>query len=159
MFAREQGAARPPRLTPTITAMKKSTAKPARAPAPARKTTAAPAKKPAAPKPAVKRKKAAPAPPPAVKRGKPAPVATTITARIDIGFGNTLHLRGEGPGLSWHQGLPLQCVADNEWSIALPETARPVVFKFLVNDLTWSAGPDYVAAPGSALVLVPVFED
>ncbi len=145
--------------------MKKSNAKPASAPAPAPKPAApankaaASAKKPAAPakKPAAKKK--APTPPPAAKRGKPAPVLTTITARIDIGFGNTLHLRGEGPDLSWHQGVPLECVADDEWTITLPEAARPVVFKFLVNDLTWSAGPDYVVAPGSALMIEPTFED
>jgi hypothetical protein len=148
--------------------MKKSAAKPASAPkskptAPAKKAAApklaVPAKKnvPPAKKPAMKKKAATP--PPVVKPGRPAPVVTTITARIDIGFGNALHVRGEGPGLSWHKGVPLQCVSDNEWTITLPETARPVVFKFLVNDLTWSAGPDYLVAPGSALVLEPTFED
>src|SRR5579872_5239985 len=34
----------------------------------------------------------------------------TIEAKIDVGFGNTLYLRGEGPGLSWTQGVPLTCV-------------------------------------------------
>jgi len=96
---------------------------------------------------------------PAVKAGRPAPAVTTITARIDIGFGNTLHLRGEGPGLSWHQGVPLQCAADDLWTISLPESARPVAFKFLVNDLTWSAGPDYVVAPGAVFEVTPAFED
>jgi hypothetical protein len=149
--------------------MKKSAAKPASAPkskptASAKKAVASklavPTKKsvPLARKPAAKPKAVA-TPPPAVKPGKPAPVVTTITARIDIGFGNALHVRGEGPGLSWHKGVPLQCVSDDEWTITLPETARPVVFKFLVNDLTWSAGPDYLVAPGSALVLEPTFED
>jgi hypothetical protein len=148
---------------------KKSATKSVSAPAPAPKATTTPVKKPTAlakkpaatKKPAAPRKIAvasAPALPPAIKPGRPAPVVTKITARIDIGFGNTLHLRGEGPGLSWDKGVPLECVADDEWTITLPESARPVVFKFLVNDLTWSAGPDYVATPGSALVLVPEFE-
>jgi hypothetical protein len=144
---------------------KKSATKPVVAPAPAPKAAATPVKKPSAPakKPAAKKqpaasRKPAPASPPAIKPGKAAPAVTIITARIDIGFGNTLHLRGEGPGLSWDKGVPLRCVADDEWTLTLPESARPVVFKFLVNDLTWSAGPDYVAAPGRALVLAPVFE-
>jgi hypothetical protein len=148
--------------------MKKTTPKSAVSPAPAKKTAAKPIAKPtsktvaAAPvappvvKPAAKKKKTPPAAP-AVKPGTPAPVLTVITAHIDIGFGNALHLRGEGPGLSWHQGLPMQCVADDEWAITLPESAQPVVFKFLVNDLTWSTGPDYVAAPGTAITLKPVF--
>ncbi len=133
--------------------MKKTTSKPAATPASAKKIAPKPVLKAAA---AAPRKKAPPAAP-TVKPGAPAPVHTVITARIDIGFGNALHLRGSGPGLSWHQGVPLKSVADDEWVITLPETAQPVVFKFLVNDLTWSSGPDYVAAPGAALTITPVF--
>ena len=85
------------------------------------------------------------------------PRLTTVTAKIDIGFGNTLYLRGEGPGLSWHQGAAMDCVDDDKWSITLPDAHRPVVCKFLVNDLTWSAGSDYLVEPGSAIVVVPTF--
>ncbi len=122
------------------------------APKPA-KQTKAPARTKATPK-AKKTVKAAPKPLPAH------PVAsrvTTITAKIDIGFGNTLYLRGEGPGLSWHQGTALDCVDDDKWSITLPGALRPVICKFLVNDLTWSTGSDCVIEPGSAAVLVPAF--
>ena len=100
---------------------------------------------------------------PASAAPKPLPVATlapkltTITAKIDISFGNTLFLRGEGPGLSWNQGLALDCVDDDKWSITLSGAHRAVVLKFLVNDLTWSAGSDYIVEPGSASVFVPVF--
>ena len=31
----------------------------------------------------------------------------TIEAKIDVGFGNALYMRGEGLGLSWTQGVPL----------------------------------------------------
>jgi hypothetical protein len=82
---------------------------------------------------------------------------TTITAKIDIGFGNTLFLRGEGPGLSWNHGVALDCVDDDKWSITLPGAHRVVIFKFLVNDLTWSAGSDYLVEPGSTSVFVPAF--
>ena len=84
-------------------------------------------------------------------------VATTITAQIDIGFGNALYIRGQGPGLSWDRGALMNCVADDRWQITLPESARPVLFKFLVNDLSWSAGEDYTAAPGAKVTLTPTF--
>jgi len=133
--------------------MKKSTksAKPA---APQVKSAAP---KPVAPKPAPKttaRKKVAPKPVSAVP---PGPTLTTITARIDIGFGNTLFLRGEGPGLSWDRGVALECLDDDKWSVTLSGATRPVIFKFLVNDLTWSAGSDYVVEPGSSTALKPSF--
>jgi hypothetical protein len=86
-----------------------------------------------------------------------APVVTIITAHIDIGFGNTLYLRGEGAGLSWDRGTLMNCVADNCWSLPLPESGRPVIFKFLVNDLSWSAGQDYTVASGDTLATTPMF--
>jgi hypothetical protein len=106
--------------------------------------------------PAVK-KAAAPAAAPAVKAVAPKPVKTVITAKIDIGFGNALFIRGEGAGLSWDRGLALDCVADDLWSISLGESARPIVFKFLVNDLSWSAGEDCVVVPGSSASFEPTF--
>lgn len=160
--------------------MKKTTAKPASEKKPAAKTAAASkpvvektaakktapvAKKPAAPAPSP-----APAPvkakAPAVKKPKAAapqakakaePVTTTIIAAIDVGFGNHLTLRGEGPGLSWEAGVPLECVSDDRWSITLPESAQPVVCKFLLNDTDWCAGEDYTVLPGSSVVLSPKF--
>jgi hypothetical protein len=119
------------------TAVKKATAKPA-AIAPLA------AAKPVAAKPAVK--------------AAPASIATTkVVAEIDVGFGNTLYIRGEGPGLSWEKGIPLDCIADTQWSLSLSEASRPVVFKFLINDLTWSAGEDYVVQPGGSVELTPAF--
>lgn len=127
-------------------------------PAPTPEPTPAPApKKTAAKKTAVKK---APAKKAAVKKAAPkkAPESkTVITAKIDIGFGNTLHLRGSGPSLSWDGGMPMNCVADGEWSITLIGATSPVVFKFLVNDLSWSAGEDFVVEPGSTVVIEPTF--
>lgn len=94
---------------------------------------------------------------PTVKPVAPAPVRTTITATIDIGFGNALYLRGEGAGLSWDRGILMNCVADDCWSLELSESARPVIYKFLVNDLTWSAGEDYSVAAGRSVSVVPTF--
>lgn len=87
----------------------------------------------------------------------PSVVVTTISANVDVGFGNTLYLRGEGPGLSWEKGVRMECVADDRWSLALGESARPFVFKFLINDQTWSVGPDYTVSSGTTVMLSPTF--
>jgi hypothetical protein len=94
---------------------------------------------------------------PAVKSLAGQSVVTTITARIDVGFGNALYLRGEGPGLSWEKGIAMTCIADNLWRIALAESARAYTFKFLINDTTWSAGPDFTAACGTSVTVTPEF--
>lgn len=122
------------------------------APSPVKKTTAA---APKAPKAAAK-KTVAPAAP-AVKTEPSSKVATKIVAKIDVGFGNTLYIRGEGPGLTWEKGVPLDCIADDQWALTFSETARPIVFKFLINDLTWSIGDDYLVQPGSTTELAPSF--
>ena len=94
---------------------------------------------------------------PAVKSAVSTPVVTTISARIDVGFGNALFVRGEGPGLSWEKGRPMECVANDLWRIVLAESARAYTFKFLINDITWSAGPDFSAACGTSVTLTPEF--
>ena len=117
----------------------KTSAKPAATakPTATAKKTAAPAKK----------KTAASAEPP----------VTVISAQIDIGFGNHLTLRGSGPGLSWDEGLVMENGGANLWTLALPNVTKPVSFKVLVNDLSWSTGADYVAAPGKSITAYPIF--
>lgn len=142
--------------TTSKTVAPKAAAKPAAAKAVAPKK-AAPVKKVAAAAPVakpVKVTKVAKAPAPKVKS---VAVTTTIVAAVDVGFGNSLTLRGEGPGLSWEIGVPLECSADDRWSITLPETTHPIICKFLINDLVWSAGEDYTVLPGSSVVLSPTF--
>lgn len=89
---------------------------------------------------------------------KKAPVSKTIiTAKIDIDFGNTLYLRGDGPGLSWDVGVPMNSVSADEWSVTLSGATSQIIFKFLVNDISWNVGDDYVVDPGSDVTLAPAF--
>jgi len=88
---------------------------------------------------------------------QPAPVVTTISANFDVGFGNALYIRGEGPGLSWDKGLRMECLADDRWSLTFAESSRPLVFKFLINDETWSTGVDFTVSPGASVTLTPSF--
>ena len=116
--------------------------------------TKAPAKKTVVPVVAVKKTES-----PVKKKtvvGKEPP-ATIIFAKIDIGFGNHLYIRGEGPGMSWDHGVAMDCVGTGLWTTTIKNAAIPVVFKLLVNDLSWSTGPDFVAEPGQSLTLDPSF--
>ena len=91
---------------------------------------------------------------PAKKAG---PQPTLIEANIDVGFGNTLYIRGEGPGLNWDRGQTMECLKDDLWSFSIEAAAKPIVFKFLINDETWCNGDDYVVEPGNKITLVPTF--
>jgi hypothetical protein len=93
---------------------------------------------------------------PAVKKTVAKKPPTLITIRANIGFGNTLYLRGDGPGLNWDKGVPLDCLSDDKWSLTI-EHATPFVFKVLLNDLVWCSGDDYIAAPGASMDITPEF--
>ena len=54
-------------------------------------------------------------------------------------------------------GVALDCVADSKWGISLPGTGAAVIYKFLINDLSWSAGSDYVSESGSKVTVEPTF--
>ena len=123
-------------------------------PVPAKKAVAP--KKVARPKPAPV-EPAAVAPAPAATRVAPVETKTTIIAQFDVGFGNQLFLRGDGPGLSWDSGVLMDCVADSQWTHTVVGAASPVLFKFLINDHAWNVGPDYTVAPGATVVLTPTF--
>jgi hypothetical protein len=80
----------------------------------------------------------------------------TIEAKIDVGFGNTLYLRGEGTGLSWNHGVPLTCVDGSTWKWS-GETGQATKFKLLLNDAVWSAGEDLWLLPARSWKSVPFF--
>ena len=92
-----------------------------------------------------------------MRKPAPRPAFTTVTAQIDVGFGNTLYIRGEGGGLNWEAGVAMTCTADDAWAVKLPAGPAPVTFKFLLNDLIWCGGENYVVAPGAKVTVAPMF--
>ena len=97
--------------------------------------------------------------PPLVAETKPIAKASrsaTIEAKIDVGFGNTLYLRGEGKGLNWNQGIPLTNVDGSTWQWS-GEADEKLKVKLLLNDAVWAKGEDVVVAPGEKVRIAPAF--
>ena len=146
--------------------MKKAT-KTAAKKAPAKKTPTKVAKK-AAKKTAVKKvakksavKTAAPKKAPAKKTAKKAAASkrskTVIEAKIDIGFGNLLYIRGDAPGLSWKSGVPMDCKGSESWSISMSDANSTFEYKVLINDIHWAVGGNDIAQPGATNTTEPSF--
>ena len=122
---------------------------PAAAPVVAKTSASAPVAKP----------QSAPAAKPVVAEAKPITKASrsaTIEAKIDVGFGNTLYLRGEGKGLNWNQGIPLTNVDGSTWQWS-GEADEKLKVKLLLNDAVWQKGEDLVVAPGEKVQIAPAF--
>lgn len=133
-----------------------------RATAPAK--TVAPAKKTAAPAKKAAAKKVAPVKKAPLKKAGTKVAAkkvvnklTTIVANIDVGFGNSLSLRGEGAGLSWDKGIVMGCAGPDEWVWSSDEVKGSLEFKMLKNDDVWAEGANLTVKAGERIVVEPNF--
>lgn len=82
---------------------------------------------------------------------------TKVTARVDVGFGNQLFIRGEGNGLSWERGQPLRCLESAAWVWSAASAGEESVFKLLLNDEIWCSGENVRIRPGGQVEIVPRF--
>lgn len=87
---------------------------------------------------------------------RPQSKTVTIEAKIDVGFGNTLYLRGEGHGLSWDTGVPLKCVDGSTWKWT-GQANDKLKFKLLLNDTVWAKGDNLTVGPGEKVEVAPSF--
>jgi hypothetical protein len=74
---------------------------------------------------------------------------TRLTVTSYIGIGNKLHLRGEGPGLSWNKGVPLQFVSIGRWRWETDAATTPVVCRIYKNDKIEAPVGPLTLAPGT----------
>ena len=81
----------------------------------------------------------------------------SVIAKIDVGFGNELFIRGESGGLSWEKGLPMNCKANDEWHWESSSIKKPTSFKLLINDSEWSVGENETVTPSATCNTTPSF--
>ena len=74
---------------------------------------------------------------------------TRVIAKINVGWGNSLFIRGEGAELSWEKGIAMQCIGEDEWLWEQFVPKGDVTFKLLINDSQWSTGDDFVVQFGN----------
>jgi len=110
------------------------------------------------------KKTAAPMPLPAMpEMGKPGDSSKvsdqtrTIIAQVDVGWGNSVYMRGEGGGLSWGAGVPMFCAGDDRWVWCCHADQAPKQFKFLRNDQDWALGENEVMSGAEIIVCSPKF--
>ncbi|GAB1488281.1 hypothetical protein MASR2M8_07260 [Opitutaceae bacterium] len=71
---------------------------------------------------------------PPIDRAISADGLTRLIATAYIGIGNKLYLRGDGPGLSWDKGVPLQFVSIGKWRWETADATAPFSAKLYKND-------------------------
>jgi hypothetical protein len=117
------------------------------------KAVLAPVEAPVVAAPAPKAVKKAPA----KKAAAPAAAVTTVVAKIDVGFGNSLYIRGASAGLSWDVGTVMENTASDEWVWTSTKAEGTFSVKVLINDNLWSEGEDIIVVAGQKTVINPLF--
>lgn len=79
-----------------------------------------------------------------------------LFATINVGEESVLCLRGEGGGLNWQEGVPLNYLGENRWSYETT-SASPVSCQLYLNDEIAAFGDDIILTPGQTLEIAPNF--
>lgn len=85
-----------------------------------------------------------------------APQLTTVVARVDVGWGNSVYIRGEGGGLSWNRGI-LMDWSNDSWTWSTTSADNGLTFKFLLNDEIWAEGENLTVPCGGTSISTPTF--
>lgn len=83
--------------------------------------------------------------------------ATRLLATAYIGIGNKLFIRGDGPGLSWDHGVPMQFVSIGKWGWSTHDAAGPVRCKLYKNDETAALTGEIVLEAGRHTEVTALF--
>jgi hypothetical protein len=82
---------------------------------------------------------------------------TRITVKYDVGFNNTLYLRGKGVNLSWEKGTPLKNIKADEWVWETEAPFTTAEFKVLINDKQYESGNNHSLICGANIHYTPTF--
>lgn len=83
--------------------------------------------------------------------------ATRLLATAYIGIGNKLFIRGDGPGLTWDRGVPMQFVSIGKWGWSTQEAAGPIRCKLYKNDETAALTGEIVLESGRHTEITALF--
>jgi hypothetical protein len=77
----------------------------------------------------------------------------------DVGFGNSIYIRGSTAPLSWGSGQQASWTAGNVWTWETTGIGAGSAFEFkpLKNDTTWSQGNNYGSRGGLTVEIYPSF--
>lgn len=87
------------------------------------------------------------------------PTITKIRVHYDVGYGNTMYLRGNTYPLWWDTGRKMRNVSSDVWEFEIERipSGDTLEFKPLINNSTWSTGNNYTVTGGQTVDIYPSF--
>ena len=83
-------------------------------------------------------------------------VVTVLRVRYPAGT-QAVFARGSKAPLNWNTGVPMVKVNDDTWTLSVPTLTEALEWKPLLDDATWSKGPNYVGRLGVVNEIAPHF--
>ncbi len=80
-----------------------------------------------------------------------------IVVKFDVGFNNSIYLRGEGSDLSWDRGIILKNIKADEWVWETNSSFTKCEFKVLINDRQYELGENHRLQCGTSFEYTPSF--
>lgn len=82
---------------------------------------------------------------------------TKVIANVLTGIGKKPYIRGEGPGLSWDKGVPMDFVEIGKWQWVCPSAEQSVTCRIYKDDAIPAEGEDLQLQPGEQVEMSPHF--
>ena len=82
---------------------------------------------------------------------------TSVIANVMIGIGNKPYVRGEGPGLSWDEGVAMNFIEIGKWAWSPPRKNASLTIQIYRNDEDPDKGGKYEIKPGDKFEVTPEF--
>ncbi|QXD22780.1 hypothetical protein F7C95_12605 [Opitutia bacterium ISCC 51] len=77
--------------------------------------------------------------------------ATRLIVGAFIGISNKLYIRGDGPGLDWDKGTPMELVGIGKWEWKTYAASAAIQCKVLINDEQWTDTENLTIEPNTTL--------
>ncbi|RUS46702.1 alpha-amylase family glycosyl hydrolase [Cohnella sp. AR92] len=89
----------------------------------------------------------------------PTPTITKIRVHYNVGYGNSMYLRGSNYPLWWDKGRAMRNVSSDVWEFEMERipAGTTVEFKPMINNDTWSTGSNYTVTGGTTVDVYPSF--
>ena len=93
-----------------------------------------------------------------VKKTKTSQTGTTaVVANVMIGIGNKPYLRGEGPGLSWEEGVAMNFIEIGKWAWSPPRKNASLTVQLFRNDNDPDQSGKIEVKAGEKIEITPQF--
>ncbi|MDP3155959.1 MAG: alpha/beta hydrolase-fold protein [Archangium sp.] len=83
-------------------------------------------------------------------------IVTVLRVKYPAGT-RAVFARGSKPPFTWNTGLPMVKVDDTTWSLSVTTLKDDLEWKPLLDDATWSKGPNYIGRLGAVNEVAPRF--